>query len=81
VLYRAVPFEILDQLGPVATPTLFVWGDRDPFITRAAAEKCARHVTGPYRYVALPGATHWLPDESAGDLAPLLLDHLASTQD
>ena len=76
--YRAVPFEILDQLGPVATPTLFVWGDRDPFITRAAAEKCARHVTGPYRYVALPGATHWLPDESAGEVTPLLLDHLAS---
>jgi pimeloyl-ACP methyl ester carboxylesterase len=76
--YRAVPLEILDELGPVATPTLFVWGDRDPFVTRTAAEKCARYVTGPYRYVTLPGATHWLPDESAGEVTPPLLDHLAS---
>jgi pimeloyl-ACP methyl ester carboxylesterase len=76
--YRALPFERGDQLGPVNTPTLFVWGDRDQFLTRVAAERCARHVTGPYRFLPLAGASHWLPSTSPAEVAPALLDHLAS---
>jgi pimeloyl-ACP methyl ester carboxylesterase len=76
--YRALPFGPRGRLGPVNTPTLFVWGDRDPFLTRVAAERCARHVTGPYRCITLAGAPHWLPSASSAELAPALLDHLAS---
>jgi pimeloyl-ACP methyl ester carboxylesterase len=75
--YRAMPFGRRDRLGPVSTPTLFVWGEADRFVTRAAAERCARHVTGPFRFVPLPAGTHWLPSGSAGEIAPLLLEHLA----
>src|ERR1700722_19662076 len=75
--YRALPFEIRNQLGPIVAPTLFAWGDADGFVTRTAAERCDRHVTGPYRFAALPGATHWLPTGSADELRPLLLEHLA----
>src|SRR6202034_3192234 len=75
--YRALPLEIRQQLGPIGIPTLFVWGDGDGFVTRTAAERCDRHVSGPYRFAALPGATHWLPTGSADELGPLLLEALA----
>jgi pimeloyl-ACP methyl ester carboxylesterase len=76
--YRALPFEVRHQLGPITPPTLFVWGARDQFVTRTAAARCIRHVSGPYRFVALPDGTHWLPSDFASELAPLLLDHLTS---
>jgi pimeloyl-ACP methyl ester carboxylesterase len=79
--YRAIPFELRNRLGPVTTPTLFIWGDQSRFITRDAAEGCARHVNGPYRFVALPGASHWLPSASASEVAPLMLEHLAARTD
>jgi pimeloyl-ACP methyl ester carboxylesterase len=75
--YRALPLSIGNRLGPVSTPTLFVWGARDQFVTQVAAERCARHAAGPYRFVPLAGATHWLPSGSAGEVAPVLLEHLA----
>ena len=74
--YRALPFDIGNRVGPVAVPTLFVWGERDRFITRIAAERCGRHVSGPFRFVALPEADHWLPSGSPGVVASLLLEHL-----
>ncbi len=74
--YRALPFEIRNQVGSIGAPTLFAWGDGDGFVTRTAAERCDRHVSGPYRFAALPGATHWLPTGSAAELTPLLLQHL-----
>ncbi|HEX3841652.1 MAG TPA: alpha/beta fold hydrolase [Acidimicrobiales bacterium] len=77
--YRALPFEVRNRLGPVTAPTLFVWGDSDPFITRVAAERCARQVSGPFRFETVVGGTHWLPTGSVGDVAPLLLEHLAAT--
>ncbi|HEY3810262.1 MAG TPA: alpha/beta fold hydrolase [Acidimicrobiales bacterium] len=76
--YRALPLSMGNRLGPISTPTLFVWGDRDQFVTRVAAERCARHVTGPFRFVPLAGATHWLPSRSAGEVGPVLLEHLAA---
>ena len=77
--YRALPFEVRTRLGPVTAPTLFVWGDSDPFISRVAAERCGRHVTGPFQFETVVGGTHWLPSGSADDIAPLLLGHLAAT--
>ncbi len=74
--YRAAVLDRREDLGPSTVPTLFVWGAGDRFVTRAAAERCGAHVTGPYRFVALEGATHWLPTGSAGDVAPLVLEHL-----
>jgi pimeloyl-ACP methyl ester carboxylesterase len=79
--YRALPFESRDRLGSINTPTLFVWGDRDQFLTRVAAERCGRHVTGPFRALFVVGASHWLPATSSAEVAPALLDHLASVVD
>ncbi|WP_237770222.1 alpha/beta fold hydrolase [Ornithinimicrobium sp. CNJ-824] len=49
------------RVGPVAVPTTYVWGSRDPFLGRAAAERTARHVRGDYRFVEVD-AGHWLPE-------------------
>lgn len=75
--YRAIPLSTRTRLGHVTVPTLYVWGDQDQFVTRVAAERCGRYVDGRYRFVPLAGATHWLPSGSAGEVGPLLLDHLA----
>jgi pimeloyl-ACP methyl ester carboxylesterase len=79
--YRALPLDARHPLGPVTVPTLFVWGDKERFVSRAAADDCARWVAGPYRFAPLPGRTHWLPTTAAGDVAPLLLEHLAGSPD
>ena len=38
------------SIGPITAPTLYVWGNRDPYISRTAADLCGRYVTGRYRY-------------------------------
>jgi pimeloyl-ACP methyl ester carboxylesterase len=77
--YRALPFDRRTRVGPVAVPTLFVWGGRDRFVTELAARRCGRHVTGPFTFVPLPEADHWLPSSWAQFVAPELLRHLSET--
>ncbi|MER6594026.1 alpha/beta fold hydrolase [Micromonospora purpureochromogenes] len=74
--YRAMSRADLARTGPVAVPTTFVWSDRDVAIGRTAAEACAAQVTGPYRFVALPGVTHWIPDEAPAPLAEAILNRV-----
>jgi pimeloyl-ACP methyl ester carboxylesterase len=74
--YRALPFVPPDTFAPVHVPTLYVYGEEDPFLGRQAADSTARYVEAPYRYVVLEGEGHWLPEEAAGAVAPLLLEHL-----
>jgi pimeloyl-ACP methyl ester carboxylesterase len=64
---------------PVAVPTTYVWSDGDVAIGRTAAEGCATHVTGDYRFVELPGVTHWIPEQAPEALATAILDRIAST--
>jgi pimeloyl-ACP methyl ester carboxylesterase len=75
--YRAMPFSLREPAGPVQVPTMFVWGNRDPFVSRTAAELCGRYVAGPYRGTELDGASHWLPEQAADQVAALLAEHLA----
>jgi pimeloyl-ACP methyl ester carboxylesterase len=77
--YRAVPNDELDiPCGRVAAPTLYIWGSEDVALGRLAAETTKDWVDGPYRFVELPGASHWLPEESADKVIPLVLEHLAA---
>jgi pimeloyl-ACP methyl ester carboxylesterase len=75
--YRAIPLSLRERTGPVTVPALFIWGDRDRFVSRAAAELCGRYVTGPYRFEVLAGASHWLPEEAPEQVAALLAGHFA----
>jgi pimeloyl-ACP methyl ester carboxylesterase len=76
--YRAMPFSLREPAGPIQVPTLFIWGDRDRFVSRAAAERCRQYVTGPYRFAELNGASHWLPERAPDQVAALLSEHFAS---
>lgn len=74
--YRAtVPTETA-AVPDVTVPTTFVWSTGDPAIGRFAAEHCAQHVTGPYRFVELDGISHWIPDQAPDALADAVLDRL-----
>ena len=53
--YRAIPFAAATPPSPVEVPSLFAWGARDRFVTRAAATSCGAWVRGPYRFVRHPG--------------------------
>lgn len=59
----------------VVVPTTYVWGQHDPALGRAAAERTARHVTGEYRFVELD-AGHWLPETAAADVVAAVLDRV-----
>ena len=76
--YRAQSRADLEGLGPVTVPTLHVWSDEDPALGRAGAEGTAAHVDGPYRFEVLRGVGHWVPEQAADRLGPLLLEHLAT---
>lgn len=64
-------------LGPITTPTLYVWSDGDVVLGRVAAEGTAAQVEGPYRFVALEGVSHWIPEQAPDDLVGHLLTHFA----
>jgi pimeloyl-ACP methyl ester carboxylesterase len=65
-------------IGPVRVPTLYVWGDADDTVGRAAAEGTAEFVDGPYRFEVLPGVGHYAPDQAPERVTALLLEHLAA---
>jgi pimeloyl-ACP methyl ester carboxylesterase len=74
--YRGLPLSGRAAFGPVEVPTLYVYAGNDFALGRAAADETVRHVTGDYRFEVVEGASHWLPEESADVITPLLLDHL-----
>jgi pimeloyl-ACP methyl ester carboxylesterase len=64
-------------LGPIGVPVLYIWGDADDSVGRAAAEGTAEFVTGPYRFEILPGVGHFAADQAPDRVTALLLAHLA----
>jgi pimeloyl-ACP methyl ester carboxylesterase len=75
--YRAM--SSATPVDDVSVPTTYVWSDADVAIGRTAAEACAAHVTGDYRFVELPGVSHWIPEEAPDQLAAAVLDRIASS--
>lgn len=76
--YRAADVGLVDGLGPITTPTMYVWGTEDPALGREAAEATAPCVDGAYRFEVLEGVNHWVPEVAPEELNRLLLDHLPS---
>jgi len=68
-----------DRVDPVEVPTTYVWSDGDVAIGRTAAEACANYVTGDYRFVELPGVTHWIPEQAPDRLAGAILERIGSS--
>jgi pimeloyl-ACP methyl ester carboxylesterase len=67
---------IRGPLGRIAVPTLYIWGDADDTVGRAAAEGTAADVSGPYRFEVLPGVGHFAADQVPDKVSALLLAHL-----
>ena len=44
---------------------LYLWGTADQSVGRCAAELTVEHVAGPYRFVEIDGAGHFLTDDLA----------------
>lgn len=63
---------------PVRVPTRFLWGNRDPYLGRVAAEATARYCTGPYHFVELD-AGHWLPEKQSERVAQEILTNIRDT--
>jgi len=74
--YRAAGGHLIQDLQPVTVPTLHVWSTEDPALGREGAEATADHVDGPYRFEVFEGVGHWIPEQAADRLNPLLLEHL-----
>jgi pimeloyl-ACP methyl ester carboxylesterase len=72
--YRALPLS-KPLRGKVTVPTLYVYGTKDMFLGRKAADLTGNYVEAPYRYEVLEGATHWLPEQNADTVADLVLEH------
>jgi len=64
------------RVDPVDVPTTYVWSDGDVAVGRIAAEACADQVTGDYRFVELPGITHWVPEQAPEALARAIIDRV-----
>lgn len=75
--YRAAGTLTAVEVGPITVPTLYVWGDGDHSVGRAAAEGTAQWVTGPYRFEVLPGIGHFVTDQAPERTTALLLEHLS----
>src|SRR4051794_36041340 len=65
----------LSTVGAVTVPTTYVWGTADVALGAAAAKATEAEVTGPYRFVVLDGAGHWLP-EAHPEIPDLVLESL-----
>jgi pimeloyl-ACP methyl ester carboxylesterase len=60
----------------VAAPTLGIWSSGDNYLTEDRMLRSAGHVTGPWRYERIEGASHWLQLDRPAQVNELLLDFL-----
>jgi pimeloyl-ACP methyl ester carboxylesterase len=64
-------------VGPTKVPTLYLWGDCDDTVGRAAAEGTGAFIAAPYQFEVMHGGGHYVADQMPERVNALLLDHLA----
>jgi pimeloyl-ACP methyl ester carboxylesterase len=64
------------QLPPVQAPTLGVWSTGDHYLNEQPMLDSAEHVTGPWRYERVEGASHWMQLDATDRVNALLLEFL-----
>jgi pimeloyl-ACP methyl ester carboxylesterase len=81
---NASPAQELERTRPfpaVAAPTLGLWSSGDNYLTEESMLGSAAHVTGPWRYKRIEGASHWLQLDAPDRVNELLLEFLAPAGD
>jgi pimeloyl-ACP methyl ester carboxylesterase len=68
---------IRSPLGSIKVPVLYIWGDADDTVGRAAAEGTRDFVCEPYEFAILPGISHFAAEHAPERVTELLLAHLA----
>jgi len=76
--YRAADLGLVEGLGAIEVPTMYVWSTNDVALGREAAEATSAYVDGRYRFEVLEGVSHWIPEERPAELSRLLLEHLGA---
>jgi len=69
---------IRSEIGMIRVPTLYIWGDADDTVGRAAAEGTRDFVEAPYRFEALAGVGHFAADQVPERVSELLLEHVGA---
>jgi len=76
--YRAAGTLGRADVGAVAVPTLYLWGEEDATVGRGAASGTAAFVTAAYRLETVPGVGHFITDQAPELVTARLLEHLAA---
>ncbi|MFE7419971.1 alpha/beta fold hydrolase [Rhodococcus sp. NPDC057529] len=63
------------DFADVSVPTLCMWGNADPFVSRSSCEAAAKMMTGPYRFIELK-AGHWLQIDAPDRVTSEILTHV-----
>ena len=74
--YRAAGTLTQVEVGPIAVPTLYLWGEDDASVGRAAAEGTAAFVTADYAFHPLAGVGHFATDQVPEVVTDRLLAHV-----
>jgi len=67
---------IRSPLGPTRVPTLYIWGNADDTVGRAAAEGTVDFIAAPYRFVELEDVGHFAAEQAPERVSELMLAHL-----
>ncbi|NGY06232.1 alpha/beta fold hydrolase [Solimonas terrae] len=80
--YRANVWQVLTRrFGTTPLPVFGMWSDGDFALAENQMRNSGRHVTGPWRYQRIEGASHWLQIDRADDINRLLLAWFAAPSD
>lgn len=63
------------KLGKVIVPTMFVWGNKDPYIKESGVTLCKDYVDAPYDFAEVD-CGHWMTFEATDEVNRLILKSL-----
>jgi pimeloyl-ACP methyl ester carboxylesterase len=66
------------DLPPVTAPTLGIWSTGDHYLDGERMRESGHLVKGPWQYVEIPDASHWIPLDAPGRLNELLAGWLTA---
>ena len=67
--------------GMCMVPTLYIWGDEDPYLFADPAYLTQDHVSEPYQFLVLDGIGHWVPEDAVDDISQAIINHVTTFLD